>query len=836
MNNTLNNIITLILLMNTVNSYTQNQNTLLQEVHNKPSTKTIISLNSAKSSDWSLYYGVQDKNAPQSPSELGNSDFKNISATVPGNVEIDLEREGIIKNPMIGDNVYDLRKFEAYAWWYVREFDKPKIKSGERVELAFDGIDCIADIWLNGNKIATVENMLVEYHYDVTDIMKDKNELYIHIKSTELEARNQLRNNFGMRYDQLGEASAMRKAPHMFGWDIMPRLISAGIWKDVKLEIIPSTYFSSVYWVTKSVYPDAKKANLYIDWQFNTDRLNIDDLTISFELERNGRIAYSAEVPVITTIGRERIWGLEDVDLWWPRGFGEQALYNTSIKVKDTDGKVLCENKQKIGIRTAELILTPINTEEEPGDFHFEVNGEYIFIKGTNWVPLDALHSRDIQHVDEAFDMLTDLNCNMVRMWGGNVYESDRFYDLCDENGIMVWHDFTFGCTTYPQDEQFKQKVKNEADKVLRRLRSNSSIVLWAGNNENDVSLQWGNDQPNIDPNTDVISRQVLPLAVREWDPKTPYLPSSPFISEEVFKVHNKISKDLSPEMHLWGPRGFYKAPFYTENNARFVSEIGYHGAPNVESLKKMMTSKNVYPWVNGAKAETNDVVTVDGEVKKAEKLVWNDEWQCKATRSHPNSQTNKERNFLMVNQIREVFGECPMELEDFVIASQIVQAEAKKYFIEFWRMNKGQRNGILWWNLRDGWPIISDAIVDYYGGKKLAYDYIKNVQTDVCVMVSDIREGNTGHPVVVVNDTRRKQHVEITIKDKDSGRKLLSKTVEVEPNGKLKVDELPKVNSNELWLIEYKVDGQTYNNHYVSYSPPMKFEIYKAWLSELRR
>ena len=835
MNNTFNNIITLILLMNTVNSYTQNQNNLLKEVNNKPSTKAIISLNSAKSSDWSLYYGLQDKNAPQSPSELENSDFKNILGTVPGNVEIDLEREGIIEDPMIGDNVYDLRKYEAYTWWYVREFDTPKVKSGERVELAFDGIDCIADIWLNGQKIAYVNNMFVEHHYDITDILQKRNKLYVHIKSTELEARNQLRNNFWVRYYQLGEASAIRKAPHMFGWDIMPRLMSAGIWKDVKLEIIPKTYFSSVYWVTKSVYPDAKKANLYIDWQFNTDRLNIDDLTISFELERNGKTAYSAEVPVITTIGRERIWGMENVDLWWPRGFGEQALYNASIKVRDPNGNILCENKQKIGIRTAELILTPINTEEEPGDFHFEVNGEYIFIKGTNWVPLDALHSRDIQHVDEAVGMLTDLNCNMIRMWGGNVYESDRFYDLCDENGIMVWHDFTFGCTTYPQDEEFKQKVKNEADKVLRRLRNHASIVLWAGNNENDVSLQWGDDQPHIDPNTDVISRQVLPLSVREWDPKTPYLPSSPFISEEVFKVHNKISKDLSPEMHLWGPRGFYKALFYTENNARFVSEIGYHGAPNVESLKKMMTPDNVYQWVNGAKAETDDVVTVDGEVKKAEKLVWNDEWQCKATRSHPNSQTNKERNFLMVNQIREVFGECPMELEDFVTASQIVQAEAKKYFIEFWRMNKGQRNGILWWNLRDGWPIVSDAIVDYYGGKKLAYDYIKNVQTDVCVMVSDIREGNIGHPVVVVNDTRNKQKVEITIIDKDSGRKLLSKVVEVEPNGKLKVGELPKVNSNELWLIEYKVDGQTYNNHYVAFTAPMDYEKYKTWLEDLK-
>lgn len=821
--------------MNTVYSFAQNQNIMIKEVNNKPSTKETISLNSTKSFEWRLYYGVQDKNAPQSPQELLKSNFKRIQATVPGNVEIDLEREGIIKDPMIGDNVYDLRKYEVYDWWYFREFDSPKLELGERVELAFDGIDCIADIWLNGQKIASINNMFVEHHYDITDVLEKRNKLYVHIKSTELEARNQLRNNFGVRYDQLGQASAIRKAPHMFGWDIMPRMMSAGLWKDVKLEIVPATHFSSVYWVTKDVYPDVKKANMYVDWQFDTDLLYIDDLTISFVLERNGKQIVNRQIPVTTTIARERFWGLENVDFWWPRGFGESALYDASLILKDASGKILAKNKQKIGIRTAELVLTPINTEENPGDFHFKVNGQYVFIKGTNWVPLDALHSRDINHVDEAFSWLTDLNTNMIRMWGGNVYESDHFYNLCDENGVMVWHDFSFGCTTYPQNEEFKSVVKIEAEKVIRRLRNHPSIVLWAGNNENDVSLKWGNDQSHIDPNSDVISREVLPLAVREWDPKTPYLPSSPFISEEVFKVDNKVDPSLSPEMHLWGPRGFYKAPFYTENNAKFVSEIGYHGAPNVESLKKMMTPENVYPWVSGIKADEEDVVTVDGELKKVEKLVWNEEWQAKATRSNPNSETNKERNFLMVNQIREVFGECPTTLEDFVTASQIVQAEAKKYFIEFWRMNKGERNGILWWNLRDGWPIISDAIVDYYGGKKLAYDYIKNVQTDVCVMVGDIREANTGHPVILVNDTRAKQKVDITIFDKDSGRVLLSKTVEVEANGKLKVEELPKVGKNELWMIEYTVDGLTYNNHYLAYAPPLKYEQYKMWLEYLR-
>ncbi|MFC2089749.1 glycoside hydrolase family 2 protein [Bacteroidota bacterium] len=819
----------LVILLSVFPSYGQ----MLEEVHAKPTDKKEISLNSSKMKEWKLNYGIQDQDAPQSPEQLKNSGINMIIGTVPGNVEIDLEREGIIDDPMIGDNVYKLRKYESYHWWYEREFNMPDIKKGEHVELVFEGIDCIADIWLNNRLIASVENMFVEHHYDVTNLLSQHNTLQVHIKSTELEARKYFRNNFGVRYDQLGEAASVRKAPHMFGWDIMPRLLSAGIWRDVKLEIIKPTYFTSVYWVTKDVYPDVKKANIYVDWQFQTDRLTIDDLTMTIVLEKDGSEIYHKSFPIITTISRERIWGLEDVEFWWPRGFGDQSLYHALLTVTDPEGTVLAENMQKIGIRKAQLVVTPINTVEQPGDFHFEVNGEYVFVKGTNWVPLDGLHSRDIQHVDEAVGMLADLNCNMIRMWGGNVYECDRFYDLCDQHGIMVWQDFTMGCTTYPQEEDFQRKVKAEAEKVIRRLRNHPSIVLWAGNNENDVSLDWAGDQSHIDPNTDLISRHVLPLAVREWDPQTPYLPSSPFISEEVFKVYNRISQELSPEMHLWGPRGYYKAPFYTENRAKFVSEIGYHGCPNLESLKKMMHPEYVYPWMKGENTDAEEVVTVIGETKKPETLIWNKEWQCKATRSHPNSETNIERNFLMVNQIKEVFGTCPMELEDFVTASQIVQAEAKKYFIEFWRMNKGNRNGILWWNLRDGWPIVSDAIVDYYGGKKLAYPYIKKVQTDVCVMVGDANA--SGHSVTLVNDTREEKRVRVFIKDHDSGRTLLDKKVTVESNGKLEVGHLPGVSKNELWIIEYEVENKTNYNHYVAYTPPMSYERYKEWLKVLK-
>ncbi len=792
----------------------QDQISPIPEVLNKPTTKEVISLNSGDDSSWTLYYGLQDEEAPRSPLELKRSGFSRIPATVPGNVEIDLESAGIIEDPMRGDNVYELRKYESYQWWYQRAFSKPDVPEGHRIELSLEGIDCIADIWLNDVRIARVENMFVEHHFDITELVSEKNELYICIYATVLEARKHIRNNFGVRYDALAEAVSVRKAPHMFGWDIMPRLVSAGLWRDVSLEIIPPTYWENVYWVTKNVDVESRKASLYVDWEFATDRLDIDDLSMEISLEREGRIAFKKSVKIYTTVSRERIEGLEHMDFWWPRGFGDPNLYQATVTLRDTNGVVLCENRQQIGIRTVELLRSEVNTPENPGEFVFVVNGEKVFIKGSNWVPLDALHSRDIQHVDGAVDMLADLNCNMVRLWGGNVYESDVFYDLCDRKGIMVWQDFTMGCTTYPQSAEFGEKVRKEAQKAILRLRNHASIVLWAGNNENDVSLNWSDDQSHIDPNTDIISRQVLPLAVREYDPKTPYLPSSPFISSEVFKLNQRIDPEASPEMHLWGPRGYYKAPFYTANSAKFVSEIGYHGCPSRESLEKMMEPGFVYPWKEG--------------------FQWNEQWQAKAVMSHPHAETGRDRNNLMIKQVSVLFGEVPTDLDTFIVASQVVQAEAMKYFVEFWRMNKFDRNGILWWNLRDGWPIISDAIVDYYGNKKLAYSYIKKVQTDVCVMIGDegLVEGapGAGHPIVVVNDTREAVTGKLTIKNADTEGVVFSDSFHVEKNGKSLKGYLSAPGKTTLWLIEWEVKGEVYTNHYLAYEPPLSLEQYINW------
>ena len=789
-----------------------------QNLDTKPTNKTVVTLNSSKPGNWTLQYGLQDKNAPQTPEELKKSNWKSIKATVPGNVELDLMAEGLIKDPLVGNNVNDLRKYETYQWWYHRTFIKPGVPEGSRVELCFDGIDTIADIWLNNRKIGHVENMLVEHHFDITDYLEDQNELYIYIYSTVLEARKHRLHELGERYNALAEAVSIRKPGHMFGWDILPRLVSVGLWKDVKLEIIPSTYWESVYWVTKWIWVDDRRADLYVNWQFQTDWLDIDDLVLRILLRRDGKIAYEHSEKVYTTVSRHRIYGLKDVDFWWPRGFGEPALYEAVMELLESDGNVLARNVQNIGIRKVELISSEISTKEQPGEFYFKVNGEKVFIKGTNWVTLDAIHSRDKEHIKPSFDMLVDLNCNMIRLWGGNVYEQDEFYDLCDQNGIMVWQDFAFTCNIYPQTREFANKVREEARKVILRLRHHPSLVIWVGNNENDIALDFGGgDQIHIDPNTDIISRQVLPEMIRRFDPKTPYLPSSPYISPEAFKVHNMVHRYVTPEQHLWGPRGYYKAPFYTETSARFLGEIGYHGCPSRESLEKMFDKDFVYPWEKGKGFE------------------WNDQWKTKAVRVHPSSTGNDHRNDYLLKGIRSVFTKVPTDLDQFIIASQIVQAEALKYFIEFWRMKKfDEGSGILWWRLRDGWPIISNGVVDFYYDKKLAYHYIKRVQTDVCVMIGDAWD--TGrHPVVVVNDTRNNVDGNFSIKDADSGETLLSKSFKVEKNGKKSAGFLAKTEKSKLWLIEWEVSGKKYMNHYFAYKPHVELDEYLKWLPLLK-
>jgi beta-mannosidase len=763
---------------------------------------------------WRLFFGQQNIEAPETPEELSKSAFREIPAIVPGNVEIDLMNAGILPDISHGTNIYLVHPYETYTWWYFRKFESPLPGKNERLELVFEGLDCIANIWLNGQKVGHAENMLITHRFDVTGFLKPggDNELYVQINSALLEGRKYELSPFQFAFDGNWESLNVRKAPHSYGWDIMPRIISAGIWRDVYLEKTNSSRFRSVYWGTAQVDLGNKTASLYLDYDFVTDVDDFNDLQVKVNITKDNKAIYGETFPVVSSHG-QKVISLKDVDFWWPRGYGEQPLYEAALILQDKQGHILADKKDKIGIRTLRLIRSEIVTPEVQGEFVFVVNGEKIFAKGTNWVPLDGLHSRDKQHLDKMFEMLVDLNCNMVRCWGGNVYEDDAFYDLCDKNGIMVWQDFSFGCARYPQDDKFAAKIEEEANSIVRKFRNRPSLAIWAGNNENDVSLNWTIDLTQHDPNLDRISRQILPGVVRDQDPLRDYLPSSPYMSPEVFKAGS--DQNMMPEVHLWGPRGYYKAEFYTRVSAHFVSEIGYHGCPDRSSIERMMDGNFVEPDYKNRK--------------------WNEQWQAKAVVVFPDDLTkiSTKRNDLMPNQVEALFGTLPDKFDDFIFASQVTQAEAKKFFIELWRSQKFSKTGILWWNLRDGWPILSDAIVDYYFNKKLAYDYIRRVQTNVCAMITDAKEGK--HPVVLVNDTRKPAHGKVVVTNADTNKELFNSTFDVEANGKEITGYIPETGTQEMWLIRYETeDGKQHVNHYLCGKPPFKLDDYKRWFKKL--
>lgn len=731
---------------------------------------------------------------------------KTIKAQVPGNVELDLFKAGLVPNPELGDNSYKLREYEGYQWLFSREFTSPNLGSGERAILRLDGVDTFADIFINGKKVGETSNMLIPHTFDITDFLSKggKNNLDILIRSAIMESNGRKIGAISSAYDSEG----IRKAPHMYGWDIMPRMLSAGIWRDAKIEIQKPARIEDIFFMT--VYTDPKNNEAVCSARIRTalPRELLGKLSVLAKLSIGGETVWARKMPADMFTLSPRDIKIKNAKLWWPRGYGESPLYVFEASLLSPDGKLLDSKRINVGLRTVSLKRSDVFKNGDKGEFAFYVNGRKIYIKGTNWVPLDALHSRDPQHLQKTLEMAADLNCNMLRCWGGNVYESDAFYDFCDKNGILIWQDFSLACTTPPQDDDFAKAMEIEARSVVERLRSHPSLALWAGNNENDSSFYWlfNSNRLNIDPSKERISRKVLPGVLYELDPTRPYLPSSPYYSNDVFE--NKADPS---EVHLWGPRGYYKAPFYTSSNAHFVSEIGYHGCPNRESLEKMFDKEHLYPWTD------------------AKNLKWNKQWQAKAITPFESNIGSEKRNYLMTNQIAKVFGEVPRDLDDFISASQIVQAEAKKYFIEFWRTGKPYRCGILWWNLRDGWPILSDAITDYFFSKKLAYYYIKRVQENAIVAVNDALE------VIAVNDTFKPAEGKVEISDIEGGKVLFEANFKIPPNGKTLVGNVSGLPSERgMLLIKYEIDGKEQLNHYLYGKPPFDLKKYRKWAESL--
>ncbi len=706
-------------------------------------------------------------------------------AEVPGCLELDLIRNGIEKDPVFGTNSWEFQKYENAHVWYYTEFTLDDPPAAPAV--CFDGLDTIAEIYVNGKKAARSENMMLPCRIDGGGLKRGKNSIVVHFIPACIEARKYrlpaASNTLFYNY----QALYLRKPMHMFGWDIMPRFVSCGIYKRAYIASCRRDCIDELFVYTLAADAEAKRAKIRIYFALDVT----SDFPRDYRFTIDGKCGDSAFhdecCPRSTEYNRLAFW-IENCRLWWPKNQGTQDLYDVEARL--WRGETLCDTyKMKLGIRTVELSHSD-TVDDENADFCFIVNGRRIFVNGTNWVPLSPFHSEDAKRLPKALELLDDSGVNMVRMWGGNLYESDEFFDFCDEHGILVWQDFAMACAVYPNDRVFLEKLEPEIIYTVKRLRGHCSLALWAGDNECDCTRQsWGGVRR--DPNGNVITRELIPSLLREHDFTRPYLPSSPFISE---KCHRE--NKASPEDHLWGSRYYFKSDFYKNAKCFFASEIGYHSCPSPSTLKKMIGEDKLWPCFEA-----------DGRP--------NDHWAAHAVEAQSDGELAYEyRVRLLYNQVKLLFGEVPDDITDFIRYAQISQAEALKFFIESFRVKKPHRTGIIWWNLLDGWPIVSDAVVDNLFCRKLAYKFIKRSGQPFALMFDEPSDGKL--TLYACNDSAEKYDFRYKVRNVTDG------TVAVEGSASVGENEnriLASVGiaeyKREMYLIEWETADGNFSNHY---------------------
>ena len=728
---------------------------------------------------------------------------KTIPARVPGNVIADLHRAGIVPDPYFGENSGMLRDWEFVDFTCSTSFQAAPVAAGERLELVLEGVDTVGEVRLNGERIGGVDNMFIAHRFDITGRVDftAENTLEVVIRSAVNAARKFSRPPVASTLPYNYEALYLRKANHSFGWDIAPRIVGGGLWRGVALERVPADRWTDVMLYATSA--SKQSARLMLDWNFETAAERLTGFEIRLAM-RHGESRFEKRFRADFVSGRTA-FEIPEPRLWTVNGRGEPALYDVTLELI-RDGKTIAVKNFRTGIRTIRLDRTEELNADGSGRFHFILNGEPIFILGSNWVPANAMHGEERGRILKSLALFADLGCNMVRCWGGGVYEDDDFFDWCDEHGLLVWQDFMLACQTPPQDDDFARVIAGEAAAVIKKLRNHPSLALWCGDNECDEASQWRGD--GRVPSTNRITREVLKRAVLAYDPSRDYLPSSPFLTDSCAKWGGS---GHAPEQHLWGPRDEYKGDFYRLHTACFASETGYHGMPCVESMKKFLSPGNLFPKVDDREQlyhAAQPYGLVDGPYAYRIKL--------------------------FLDQVENTFGAIPEDLEELVTASQAVQAEAVKFLIENFRFGKGKRSGLIWWNVIDCWPQTSDAVVDYYYAKKLAYCYIRNVQQPTLLMMGEPAAWNC--QLRLDNNLPRPVAGRYRVSDLLTGEVLAEGEYQCGADSGVALGALRvSTGKHRMHLLEWEADGVWKRNHYMLGHTPYDLGYYRKCLEKLR-
>lgn len=721
-----------------------------------------------------MFACCKDEKFNFSPIEVTQkSDVKFEKICLPHDVALSVTGYKTAEELYYGCNVFKTQDYEDIHAFYYTSF---QAQEGDYI-LRLNRVDVFADIYLNGEKILSTDNAFIAFEAKVR--LLAQNEIVIHLLPVAIEAMKYKIpcGSYAQRYN--GASLYVRKPAHSFAWDIMPRNILGGIFDCVTLTPYQADKIGDTYFFTESL---GENGVANVTYACNYDIAHPGDIK-NYTMELIGECGDSK------FYNKDRLWSnffrqrfeIQNCKLWDVKNFGEPNLYTLTSRLYYKD-ELVDEKIEKVGVRQIELLRTSRWTEDA-GEFLFKINGRETFILGTNWIPADALYSQAQARLPKNLQLLDEIGCNMVRVWGGGIYEPDEFYQFCDEHGILVWQDFMMACAAYPQDEWFLNKFRVEVEQTVKRLRNHPSIVLWAGDNECDYFATFHN--PGMNPSENRLTREVIPQVLFTEDPNRPYLPSSPYYDDAWCQT-----KIMPSENHCWGARDFFKSDYYkTCDNATFISEIGYVGIPLDKSLSKFISEEQLYEF-------------------------YSDDHVChlvNPTAVNPFYIFRADQN---LSNVKNLFGAMPKDVKDIPVCSQIVQAEAVKYFIERMRIRKDVKHGIMFWNLIDAWPVVADALVDYFYEKKLAYDYVLKSQQYVCMIMDETEDGIL---LGAVNDTNKQETLRYKVSNVVTGEKMHEGECVVEANGLSNI-LFDWSKDRTFYLIEWETaEGKKGYNHFVS-------------------
>lgn len=624
-----------------------------------------------------------------------------LPASVPGTVHTDLMAAGKIKDPFFGLNEKELQWIGKVNWIYKTTFSVPaELMSKQNLMLVFHGLDTYADVTLNGKSILSANNMFRTWKIDVKKLVKaEGNDLQIRFRNVFDENLPKWKSApFRlMAFPNNDQADTMlalysRKAQFHYGWDWGPRLVTAGIWKNVELCGWDSFKIETVQVITASLTKEL--ANIQTVTEIRSDIAQNAVLSILMD----GKEIQSQ--PVSLQPGANRLpvdFEVKNPKIWWPNGMGNPDLvtFYFSVKTdKSTDGRTV-----KTGIRT---ITVNRDKDKDGHAFTVVVNGIPTFMKGANYIPQDNFQNRVTrEHIDYIVKSARDANMNMLRLWAGGIFQVDDFYASCDENGILIWHDLLFACAMYPSDQHFYQNVKAELEDNVRRIRNHPSIALWSGNNENYISWHnWGwkqlfneSDQKKYEQDMMDLYETLLGDVLKAEDPSRYYTKSSPVAG------WNNIPNGEG-DIHYWGV-WHGKEPFekYEDNLARFVSEYGFQSYPEYSAIKKFTNPEDRH---------------LHSETMLSHQ-------RCMADDRKDREYGNRLIKTYMDDWYRE-----PKNFESYVYVSQLVQAEGVKIAIEAHRRAMPYTMGSLYWQINDCWPVASWSSIDWYGNWKALHYFAR--------------------------------------------------------------------------------------------------------------